>query len=527
MEKSSYPNYDSYRSVEKPYNKDKWLATIKDIFFLEHNGLSRPEAVAKACYNWQEPEKINFLSYLSYYESGSHLKYKESSMKFAQYKSVYDGGAGYFLHVKDDQNNLNSAISGDNISSLREEISSELTHAEKKEIVEKQKKAIIGRLNSIEKILVSPNGQLFAGPEFEFLIQTIQGLKLKILKINKISSSTRIYSDMIAKEANVSVIKGFVKAASILNKLADEIPQATSSNPPTQLSGAPDMSGQSKGPGTSGTGQPADNGGNNATIDPASEPIPENTVDKNKDKSKGIKDFLANMGEINESDDGLVVEAQALPEQQMSPEKQDTPPAEDISIDEPTAKAPESLEVEEASKESAQDIDAHTVSDVDNRFEKALDGITVSDVIAKLESITNIFRTREVPRALAIVDIMLHNLGLASLTPTLAEANSKSLESNNYVLSRLEDLISKLRGAVATENIGLSSNTEKLPKTPEVEKVKQKLQSDQDKERARKEKRKNQENEELEVEEELPTEELPATLPEAVNKEPPVENLEV
>ena len=122
--------------------------------------------------------------------------------------------------------------------------------------------------------------------------------------------------------------------------------------------------------------------------------------------------------------------------------------------------------------------------------------IKVDDVVAKLEDLAKVFKTREIPRQLSIADMMLDSLGLASFFPSLSEATNKALESNNYISTRVEDIISKLRGAMATHDIDLKGG--EVESRPDVAAIKNKLQSDTDKEKARKELRKQQENEELE-----------------------------
>jgi hypothetical protein len=91
---------------------------------------------------------------------------------------------------------------------------------------------------------------------------------------------------------------------------------------------------------------------------------------------------------------------------------------------------------------------------------------------------------------------MLDSLGLASFFPSLSEATNKALESNNYISTRLEDILSKLHGAMATKEIDLTG--EEPPSNPEVDKIKEKLKQDENKDKARKQMRKQQEMSELE-----------------------------
>jgi hypothetical protein len=91
---------------------------------------------------------------------------------------------------------------------------------------------------------------------------------------------------------------------------------------------------------------------------------------------------------------------------------------------------------------------------------------------------------------------MLDSLGIASYFPSLSEATNKALESNNYISTRVEDILSKLRGSMDSREIDLKGGDS--PEKPEVAGIKQKLKSDEDKEKARKQMRKDQETAELE-----------------------------
>ena len=110
---------------------------------------------------------------------------------------------------------------------------------EKKQIIEKQRQKIIGRLDSAEKLLRSEEGQIFAGNELEALLDVIYSLKNKIQMVNKISLSTRLYEDMIVREANILVKKGFGNAGTVLRKVAQSVPEPTEPNNPMSGGGLP------------------------------------------------------------------------------------------------------------------------------------------------------------------------------------------------------------------------------------------------------------------------------------------------
>jgi hypothetical protein len=243
--------------------------------------------------------------------------------------------------------------------------------------------------------------------------------------------------------------------------------------------------------------------------------------------------------EVNDAEDELLVtEAQAVGADEPitttpAPSKLDpSPVAKPTSAPAPRTTKPikdrstntlsdaESLEVTEDDIKSKDKPISNDTVEFDNQIDNAFKNVTISDVVAKLEKISKYYKTREHPRELSIVDMMLDSLGLASLFPSLSEALNKSLEANNYISTRVDDILSKLRGAVATQE---KSSKPSEPERPEITGIKNKLQEDQDKETKRKQMRKEQEASELdnkgketpevEIEEDLASPPTPAKAP--------------
>ncbi len=549
--KDAYPNFDQYMHIPGQHNTQKWLAAVRSIYQTEKSGSGRVDAIRKATSGWNIMETYDFLNWLKYHESGDHLKYK-----FAQL--WYENGApGYFLHVKPDPvKEPEPQVTGRDIDFARDSVTEK---TERKQIIEKQRNKIIGRLDSAEKLLRSPDGQIFSGKEFESLLESIYELKKRIQMVNKISSSTRLYEDMIVRQANVLQRQGFTKAASVLHSLAQSpaqsgeevkeqgeagagnvIPPATPPDDPTGAGhpgapgglpsmgpgmpqNAPSDSVPETGPNENFPGNPQGGGGQAATTTQAPNSLP-----VEPQKSKGISEFLEGMetskfttdegvaeddglevdDNINVADDDmlLVTEAQAAPPGPIDEPMTTAPapaPLDPAPIPTPKAPvAPDAPATEEPLEVTEDDIAAPpgeaavpAASDFDNKVDAVFANITVADVVAKLEDLAKIYKTREVPRQLGIVDMMLGSLGLASYFPSLSEATNKALESNNYISTRLEDILSKLRGGMAGNEIDLKGGetTEK----PEVAALKGKLQQDEDKEKARKKMRKEQEAAEL------------------------------
>lgn len=90
-------------------------------------------------------------------------------------------------------------------------------------------------------------------------------------------------------------------------------------------------------------------------------------------------------------------------------------------------------------------------------------GATVQDVLEILEPLSQKLREREFIRDLSKVDMMLDSLNIASHFPELGEAQAKALELNIYVGTRVERVISKLKGGLKEEE------TEEEPAPPGVE----------------------------------------------------------
>ena len=471
INKNSYPNYDEYQNISDRRDLNKWLQTVKTIYFQENNGVGRNVAIKTCTAQWDPDEIVDFTQWLKFYEEGSHLKYKKAQIWFE------GSSPGYFLPIQNaPKASEEKKVSGEDIDYSKTLISNEMTEKEKKSIIEATRKKFISRLDSAEKVLRTSDGELFAGKEMEALVEAILNLKKKIHLLNKVSTSTKIYDDMIIREANVLNHKGFNKAAVHLSKFAQEAPAPQ---------GLPDMAPPPADANTAG-GLP--------NMDEAA-PIEEESA---------IKNFLKNMETANLSiTDDEEEEKEEKKKDELSVDDDELLVWDDLYVNAQAAPSPAPVVPETtpiappAAPAAPSDVSAPvedtktTSNNFDAKVDEVFSGISVNDVVAKLEEIATVFRTREIPRQLSLVDVMLDHLQLASLFPNLSEAINKSLESNNYCLTRIEDITSKLRGTIKGTEMNLSGDdTGNSP----AQGIKDKLQSDLDKEKERKEKRKEVEN---------------------------------
>jgi hypothetical protein len=88
------------------------------------------------------------------------------------------------------------------------------------------------------------------------------------------------------------------------------------------------------------------------------------------------------------------------------------------------------------------------------------DSISMDDAAKKLEVIAGTLSDRRVIRYLAEFDIMLDKLGIASLFPELAEAQSKLIESYSYALTRVTKMLGMLSNNKAI--MELATNNPKI-----------------------------------------------------------------
>jgi hypothetical protein len=531
MQKLSYPSYEDYTNIPHQYDTNKWLQAIKTVYYMEKNGASRQLAIKEVTAGWGVIEVGDFLNWLKFYEGGNHLKYK-----FAQLWYTNDS-PGYFLHIKKDEPEKDSKNITNEISSAKDAVADELSDSEKKRIIERQRNKIIGRLDSAEKLLRTHEGQLFAGKDFESLLETLYTLKKKIQMINKISFSTRLYEDLIVREANILNKNGFIKAADLLYSIADGEENAAPVIPPKEVKEEKDEekpsefllptpppfpqkpTGDPGGVPLTGSGAPQpQQGATQSVVNDNSPTKPEllktptkpskdsifPDLTEEKPKSKGMKDFTegmagGNVSDLAVDDDALEVDdsleifdvddGEIMVEAQLAPPSPTSIPVEKKPL------PPPPLEVSEEDIKPQLKEEPKEKKDFDHMIDSVFSNITISDIVEKLEYSSNFFRKREIPRQLAIVDLMLNSVGLSSVFPTLSEATNKALESNNYILTRVDDILSRLRGIIKSDHIDMGKEPEI---SPEMEELKEKIERQDKKEKEKKELRKQLENKSLE-----------------------------
>jgi hypothetical protein len=249
------------------------------------------------------------------------------------------------------------------------------------------KKSLIGRLNSAERLLAN-FVHVWPDDVVNRLHQGLSDLKREILMMRTASSM----QDRIIRMASIWELNGFYEGAEELRKIA----QPPGTDITTEIEKAL-------------TGREFEG-------KPAEEEIPD----------------LSDIPGTEVPGAEMPGEAASPGEAEMPPEDLGGPPA---GVEEtlPPPETPPGPEKKEVPRE--------------NPYASA----TVQDVLEILEPLSQKLREREFIRDLSKVDMMLDALNIASHFPELGEAQAKALELNIYVGTRIEKVISKLKGGLKEE----------------------------------------------------------------------------
>ncbi len=402
--KVAYPSDAKGIFIQNPHNIPQWIECMKSIYaYANRAGCSVDEATKLITQDWSQMDAQDFKHWIKFYQDNSHLKYKKASLTKEGVGYLEVGPGGYLPF---DKNDLRSTIPGIpnripdmkqfDQAALADEAVKRKTQEEnelnEKERLKQQVKALIGRLNSAERLATTSGIDKVLGPVYETWLKALHDLKreIQIAPLRNIKSSL----DLIYKKANLLEYMGKPEASNVMVKLAQALPDPTEL-PPVEMPSAEEL----------------EPDGNEKWLDDFLENL-SGTTDEEND--------VSDADDLYVDEDDLVKSAQAVP----GPE------------DKPENRKPEDSVLDQSSG-------FHTEMD------KALSTVTVKDVVDKLKSLSNIFKNREISRELAKVDMMLDALGIASYFPALAEAMQRSLDANQYMLIRIDDVLSSLEGSVA------------------------------------------------------------------------------
>jgi len=77
--------------------------------------------------------------------------------------------------------------------------------------------------------------------------------------------------------------------------------------------------------------------------------------------------------------------------------------------------------------------------------------IIINDIVAQLEAISTVIKSREIVRALSRVDILLNKLYMDTFFPELSDAQAKLIEAYGYASNKVEDILPKIKGGTSDD----------------------------------------------------------------------------
>lgn len=504
--KNAYPNFAPDSIFIKPvYNLNKWLEAMREIYSKLYFGTPFKESFGHVTSHWDEVEKKDFSSWMQYYQGGNQNKYKKAQFY------VNENIPGYFIPnaprasappVIPDLNDLIMNLEPPVETPAQLEQKAKAEKENKRKLMEEQRKKIVGRLHAAIKHLTSYEGHMLAGEELDKLLTGMYTLLHQIQTVNKISVSNQLYYDLIIRQANKLAHDGFTRSARFLTKFAQNAPSARMDMAQGPI---PIASQQSDGvAGSLGNSNPSVDSlsaAPPAALEASPAPAEAPPVPEEKDpldevlenlSTGGItdKNFSFDDNELDNEitlDDELSVEAQMMPSE---PKPSTAPfPAPPMASKPPSPESfpQDDMEVSLPEKEETSNKRNAPDKDIDAIINSALSSISIKDVVRKIEDVNAIFQNRTIARELSIIDLMLSNLGLSSYFNNLSEIIQKNHEASNYSISRLSDILTKLRGAISPDSIDL---TEEPQVNPQVQQLQGRLQNQKDKEENRREMRK-------------------------------------
>lgn len=533
----AYPVQDDSLSPSIIYNLKRWVEAWKMIATKEQLGFSKQAAEEEVLKDWDHMEKFNFRNWMKYYQSGDQLKYKQAQSQNSYY---VNDDLNYFLPNPLQKKEIAppSPLAAINqipqeAAQIAQQLKPGLSQEEKHRINEDFRRKLLSRLNSVEKLLGSSQGYAFTDKEHEPLLQAVFELKKKIHTLNKINLSAGTTKALILRYANILKMKDCLGASEFMMKLAQQVPGGGANQPMGEL---PLGGSMPQGLGALDNNTPLSLG----DLEKGDE-APKSGIDGFLDNLEGIGltegedlDVNDNEDEVVFDDDvildreieaqlgetDLVVEAQMIDAPEETGESREVRSPKEITPKEgPEVGGPKRI-MEEKPKENGP-----PKSKFDSLVDSAFQAATVSDLLSKLEDINAIFKNKIISQELALADLLFAKLSLTPFFPEFGEVQQKNLDCLNYSMTRLSDIIARLRGSIGKDNIDL--NPEPGETNLQTAKLQEYLESQEKAEKNRKQMKKEVEKADLEnkvnkpeLQVESPAESLAEPTPKAVAPRP-------
>jgi hypothetical protein len=485
IKKMAYPVTPTGTMQKRPYNVNKWMQSMRQIYSHVHSGVSSEKAFEVITKDWDVMERFNFEHWMRFYQEGTHEKYKTAQQEQPRYLELGGMPAIPIEHLRSNMSgmpNMDRYEANDEADAAKAE-----EEALQREELKKKIKSIDSRLRSAFKLMSDPHVQRELNKTLDISIhdwlKQLQDLQRYIVLTPLKRVST--IDDIIVKRANQLSARGAPQAAQLLMRYAQEEPDAPAAPP---AAGDLKPGGDSPLPDDMTEGGPDELGDELGDMPPGEdlEPGGDEAMDMLADRMN-FKEDEGDVADISNIDDesDLLVHAQEMPPEAAMPAPE--PEADIVVEEEPEAVPGPPAAVPGPTSQQSKPRTSDIVGDA-----------TIESLVTRLETVSNILKNREIPRQLSIIDLEMDSLGIASYFPTLAEALKSSLESNQYMSSRIEDILAKLRGSLEPDMpLELTTSPEDEVETDgTLEEVRQSLEKNEQREKDRKERRQKARDEE-------------------------------
>jgi hypothetical protein len=482
INKKAYPQGYEGSHIQPPYNLPKWVEAMRQVYILKNKGLSKYDALDKVTEKWNTMETNDFKHWFKFYESNSHLAYKTASDEEQKIPSDMDG-LYVSMPVLNNTVQENSTINEEEVNNKEDIQKRPYKRRSRPELTLNEKvNRLIGRLNSAEKLYTSDNFRELLGNEYEAWLSTLHQLKRKI-QISVFKNATTV-DDVVVGFSNKLISGGLVKTAGLILKVAQEASVA----PPPVGSG-----GDIKQPKEENTESPTPplppppasdepSGDLFSDIPPSSFSENDEGIEDEEDLNDpegAMIEFMENLGVKSNkkeasviNNDEIIVTEEDLYNYKKAQLSNESLPSKNITPSSGTVPAKPVNNVQpQMIDKNINRLNPEPVKhefDIDDRIDSAFKNITIDDVITKLDSLVLYYKNRPAVSELTKIDLAMQQLGLAAYFPNMAEATKSALDSNQYVLTRIEDILAKLKGAYSIQSGQLEKIKDKFDEAEDL-----------------------------------------------------------
>lgn len=215
MYTKAHPNISGVFYAGQKYDTNKWVATLKEIYASMRDGIKQEEAIKNCTVDWEPNEKVSFLNWMRYYESGTPEKYNVKNANLL--KTALSVEASPLLEQWVNPANRTQFVPPSTVRAPQK-TQRELDMDKAKKFKSQMK----SRLQSLKR-LVDRFNEIMPKSSLDAVYQEIFNLDRNISRLEVYASMV----DYTVRSANKLQKLGFSEGADFLHKIAQDPPPAT------------------------------------------------------------------------------------------------------------------------------------------------------------------------------------------------------------------------------------------------------------------------------------------------------------